>query len=111
MTEFNGINGIKEAFNKFMSEAVKSAILSSTKASWGGSFYWVELFSDGDYQILGDGSIGNLYDSPGILLSIPALDDDCYDEDEDLIFYNNAMEELEAKFNEKLENGFEEIYP
>lgn len=79
------MSNFHEAFDKFMaSPDLEKAILSSTKASWGGSGYTLELFQDGTYRVLWDNSIGNLYRSPGILIAIPPLTDDEYgQEDED----------------------------
>lgn len=89
------------AFEKFMASGdFKPAVDSATKASWGGSGYSVELFDDGSYRILWDNQIGNLYDSPGLILSIPSLTDEEWDEDEDpsIRFYHNAEQEIRDAF-------------
>lgn len=58
------------------SEGVKA----STKASWGGGGYSVELFPDGTWRNLWNSDIGNLYESPGAILGLPTLDDSDYQE-------------------------------
>jgi len=60
-----------EAFTK--SDDFVEGVVSSTKAGWGGSGYSVELFEDGTHRVLWDNEIGNLYESPGIILSLPQL--------------------------------------
>ena len=98
--------GITQAFEKFINNraALEAGITSSTKASWSGSGYSIELFPDGHYRILWDNEIGNLYYSPGIILAIPALgneeysqqsEDGAYDNGAILEpFFDNAIEEL-----------------
>lgn len=95
---------ISTAFEAFMADtkAVEGAIDSSTSASHGGGSYKLELFSDGTYRVLSQ--VGNLYDSTGIIISIPALrDDDMAPIDDDgnelaSAFYDNAIEELRRNF-------------
>lgn len=94
---------VKQAFESFMKEQFESAVDSSTKASWGGSGYSVELFDDGTYRILWDNQIGNLYDSPGLILSVPSLGDDEWDEDPSIRFYNNAKQEIRDSFQQHWE--------
>lgn len=91
---------VQQAFNNFISDYDKfrGAVDQSTVASWGGSGYSVELFDDGTFRILWDQQIGNLYDSPGLILGIPALVDDEWDEDPDLRFYDNAEEFMKESF-------------
>ena len=68
---------LEEALKKFLeSPGFPEAIVSSTQASWGGSGYSVELFVDGSYRVLWDGTIGNLYESPGVILRILPLADE-----------------------------------
>lgn len=94
---------IQSAFNQFMSTDFQSAVDSSTKASWGGSGYSVELFPDGSYRVLWDNQIGNRYDSSGLILSIPPLGDEEWDEDLSIRFYDNAEELLRESFKEAIE--------
>lgn len=89
---------IKQAFNSFMDESFESAVDSSTKASWGGSGYSVELFDDGTYRVLWDNQIGNRYDSPGLILSIPTLDSEEWDDDPSIRFYGNVEQEIRDSF-------------
>lgn len=50
-------------------------VLLSTAAGWKGDCLKLELFPDGRYRVLWSQMIGNLYESPGILLSIPVIDE------------------------------------
>lgn len=92
---------IQETFEEFMSEAFEKSVDQSTQAGWGGSGYSVELLSD-SYRVLWDNQIGNQYDSPGLILGIPQLGDEEWDEDPTIRFYDNAEEEMRAKFQESL---------
>jgi len=49
------------------------AIVKSTRAGFGGSGYSVELFPDGSHRVLWDNQIGNLYQSPGVILKVPQV--------------------------------------
>ena len=91
---------VKKAFESFMAQDFQSACDSATQASWGGSGYSVELFDDGHYRVLWDNQIGNLYDSPGLILSVPTLGDDEWDKDPSIRFYDNAEEEMREIFQE-----------
>lgn len=97
---------IEQAFVLFMKEEFESAVDSSTKASWGGDGYSVELFNDGTYRVLWNNHIGNLYVSPGLIISIPYLGDEEWDEDSHIRFYDNAEQEIRDTFeNIKAEIG------
>ncbi|MEW6498558.1 MAG: hypothetical protein AB1589_39580 [Cyanobacteriota bacterium] len=94
------LKGVSAAYEQFKNEAIEEAIASSTKASWGGSGYSVELFPDGNYRVLWDGQIGNLYNSPGVIIGVSPCSDDDWDEDESIRFYDNAIEDMDAKFEQ-----------
>jgi hypothetical protein len=94
---------VRQAFDSFMEKDFQSAVDSSTRASWAGSGYSVELFDDGRYRVLWDNEIGNLYDSPGLILSVPSLIDDEWDEDPNIRFYDNAEEAIRDSFQEHWE--------
>ncbi len=57
-----------------MSPDFEAGVISSTKASWGGSGYSVELLSEGKWRVLWNNWIGNRNRSPGIILGLPELD-------------------------------------
>lgn len=96
------MEGIKEAFESFMKNDFEKTVDSSTKASWSGSHYVVELFHDGTYRTLHSCNVGNLYISPGLILVVPALDDEEWDSDPDIRFYDSAEENLREAFDEYL---------
>jgi len=62
--------------NYLKSDDFKAGVIASTRASWNGSGYSVELLYDGTWANIWNNSIGNLYDSPGVLLRIPTFTDD-----------------------------------
>ena len=65
---------IRTAAEKFIdSEDFANAIVMSTMAGTGGSGYSVEFYPDGHYRVLWDNQIGNLYESPGVIVKIPQL--------------------------------------
>lgn len=65
-----------EAFIK--SDEFAESVIKSTKAGFGGSSYKVELFPDGTWRVLWANEIGNRYDTPGTIETIPALSDSDY---------------------------------
>lgn len=91
---------VAKAFADFMANGFEDGVISSTKASWGGSGYSVELFDDGTYRILWDNQIGNLYVSPGLILSIPPLCDSDWDEEHGH-FFENARDTMMEWFEEE----------
>lgn len=58
------------------SEDFKQGVIDSTKASWGGSCYKVEILPDGKWQNLWANQIGNRYETPGVIIALPALNCD-----------------------------------
>jgi hypothetical protein len=91
---------IQAAFDEFMANDFEPAVDSATKASWAGSGYSVEFFDKGNYRVLWNQQIGNSYDSPGLILGIPILNNDEWDEDPLIRFYENAREEFNDLFAE-----------
>src|SRR5260221_263483 len=83
------------------SDDFKEGVISATKAGWGGSGYSVELFPDGTWRVLWDNQIGNKYNSPGVILSLPKIGDDS---DPDLLSeaFDNEEDELKAEIRERL---------
>ena len=92
--------GIKKAFDNFMaSDDLKTGIISSTKDLAYG--YAVELFPEGAYRVFWNKDSSSLYQSPGLIVRIPRLTDDEYDEDDpEESFFENAIEELQIAFDE-----------
>ena len=98
------MDSFKAAFELFMAEDFEDACVSSTKAGWGGGSYSVELFEDGSYRVQDTGSIGSLYESPGIVLTIPRLGDEEWNKDNGH-FFGNAEEKMCEWFAESLSPG------
>lgn len=100
---------LEQAFEAFMTDndytVFQTTVDDSTKASWGGSGYSVELFPDGTYRVLWDNHIGNRYDSPGVILKVPPLSDDEWDDDVSLRYYEGVEESLREKFAEVIEES------
>ena len=94
---------LEQAFNSFMKERFVESTVSSTKASWAGGAYCLELYPDGTYRVQWEGNIGNLYESPGIILGIPALNDEDWDGTDDSDPYlGNAEDLMREKFADYL---------
>lgn len=55
------------------SDDFRSGVISSTKASWGGGSYSVEISLDGTWTVLGGSEIGNREERSGIPLRLPTL--------------------------------------
>ena len=70
---------LEEALEMFLEgDEFASAIISSTKAGFAGSGYSVALLPDGTHHVLWNNQIGNLYETPGVILGIPKLSDEDY---------------------------------
>lgn len=97
---------VRDAFHSFMTDfefekyEFEKAVDQSTLASFWGSGYSVELFNDGTYRVLWDQQIGNQYQSPGLILSVPALSDEEWDDDPTLRYYENARDLIRENFEE-----------
>ena len=95
------LSGIISAYEKFKNQAIEEGIKSSTKASYSGSGYSVELLPSGSYRVLWDNQIGNLYKSEGVIIGIPACSsDESPSDDNDEWFVDNAVSFFEEKFNQ-----------
>lgn len=67
----------QEALENFITSAgFLPACINSTKAAFSGSDYVVELFEDGEFRVLWSNQVGNLYQSPGVILSAPQFSDE-----------------------------------
>jgi len=90
----------------------EEGVIKSTKAGWGGSGYSVELFPEGsNYRVLWDNETGNLYESPGVILSLPHLScDDMNDfidqggteEDFFSLGFENDRDEIEKDLRDRI---------
>lgn len=100
------IEAIEESFRAFMKDTVNLnyAIDASTRASWAGGKFLLEIFPSGLRRWIWSSSLGNLYQSPGIIFAIPWLDDDEWDDDPDIRYYDNAHETIELTFNNLIEH-------
>jgi hypothetical protein len=96
---------IQNAFDAFMSDDFQSAVDSSTKASWYGHSYSVELFDDGSYRLLHSKDIGTLYDSPGLILVVPSLSDEEWHDDPTMRCYDAAEQEIRDYFEDYCTSG------
>lgn len=88
-------------FNQVLGQYVQSSdfvdgIVSATKASWSGSGYSVELFEDGTWRNLWNNQIGNKYETPGIILSLPTLpeEDTAEVDEEEVVKHDQALRDL-----------------
>ncbi len=72
----------------------------------GGSRYFVELFEDGTYRLLWNNQIGNLYKSTGVILDVPLLYDDEWDEDNGH-YFDNAIEAMDDIYNQAMIEAYE----
>lgn len=104
---------LKQAFENFIaSEDFAEAVIKSTKAGFGGSGYSVELFEDGTNRVLWNNQIGNRYDSPGVIIPIPQLNDSDYRDVEEIadssatedlakeLRYSDLLDEIESQMRE-----------
>ena len=71
---------LKQALETFLEDdnAFASAIISSTNAGFSGSGYSVELFLDGSHRVIWNDAIGNRYEPEGLVLGLPKLSDEDY---------------------------------
>jgi hypothetical protein len=94
---------IRKAYANFKSGSPEDAITASTKASWGGGGYSLELFPSGKYRVLWDNQVGNQYDSPGVIVGIPALTDEECEGDESDWYFDNAIDFLDFLIEDLIE--------
>jgi hypothetical protein len=88
----------KKAFVEFLnSTEIRVAIRVATELV--DSSIYVELFN-GTYRVLY--SVGNRYDTKGLMIGIPGVSDEEWDDDYELICYENAINEIETKFEQKM---------
>lgn len=86
------------------SEEFVDAVVRSTQAGFGGSGYSVEFFEDGSHRLLWDNQIGNLYQSPGEIVSVPQLTEEQVAEcDEEA---GEGMEEVVKFYRDELAEEF-----
>jgi hypothetical protein len=62
------------------SDDFSQAVLDATEANFNGGGRSVELFDDGTYRVLVNSQIGNLYESAGVVLGIPVLNEEDYED-------------------------------
>jgi hypothetical protein len=87
----------KKAFVEFKnSTEIRVAIRVATELV--DSSIYVELFN-GTYRVLY--SVGNRYDTPGMMIGIPGVSDEEWG-DYESIYYENAINEIETKFEQKM---------
>lgn len=68
-----------KALESFLtSDEFAEVVIFSTHAGFGGGSYSVELWDNGTYRVLPSGSIGNRYDSQGIIMRVPQISDEDY---------------------------------
>lgn len=102
---------IKQAFEVFMAKDFEEAVDLSTRAFLIGGGYAAELLADGSYRVLWRGELlndddyrvlwrGRPYDLHGLIISIPVLNDDEWNDDESLRFYERVEKNMRDIFNE-----------
>jgi hypothetical protein len=101
------IEKVKEQFSLFWnnSKEVEDAILSATKLSWSsGSEHYALLIHENSYEVLWSQQYNNNYSKHLARLYIPGLEDEDYDTDPDLIFYENCKDYLFCSFEQLIED-------
>lgn len=99
------MNNYQPAFNAFMKDHFEQAVLDATRAAEGERTYHVELYEDGSYTFRAQSDLGNRYEAEGLVLVIPALNDDDFDASEPTSsYFGNAKEEFTEIYNETLYN-------
>lgn len=106
------VRQLEKALEQYLqSEDFKQGVIASTKASWGGSCYKVEILPDGTWQNLWANQIGNRYETPGVIIALPVLNcDDMAEftenggtEEEYLsLGFDNERDEIEADLRDAL---------
>lgn len=85
---------LKDVLEDFLkSSDFRQGVIASTKASFGGSFYYVELLPEGSWRILWKEQVGNRYQSPGMLLPHPTESEEDWFLNEETLFEGFFNEE------------------
>ncbi len=79
-------------YQKYLDDFINSddfmrAVIDATIASWSRSTTMIEIFPDGHYRLLDANSIGNRYESPGVILRIPVISSSDVDSADDEMTY------------------------
>ena len=96
-----------------LAEFVKSddftnGVVSATRAAYSGGGYSVELFRDGRWRVLDNGQIGNLYESPGIIIGLPTYESAAYGEEhENIIDALHSDDDAITRMQEEVESHFD----
>ncbi len=95
---------LKATLETFLkSDDFKKGVIASTRASWGGGGYSVELFLDGSWRVLDNNQIGNKYEAEGVILRLPPLNSNGLTE------WLDTGESEEDFFNQQFDNEYEEL--
>lgn len=99
LTQEEMIANYKKAFDKFIAHDVENAIDLATMQSYGGdSKVYLEIFPTGKYRIVENP--GNRYDSPGIMIKVFPVSENCdleFDDNGELLAgreYMNAIDDI-----------------
>lgn len=86
-----------------MSDSFELACDLSTRASGVNGGLSVELLEDGTYRVFLDSQMECLFDSSGIVLSVPVLEKECFcKEDPFYSFYDDAERSICEAFAQKM---------
>ena len=90
----------------------KEGVIASTKVGWGGSHCLLELFPDRTWKRLWSESVGNLYNSPGVMLRLPEFSEMQAGEDERSWdeFFNDAFANEEVSLAEEMRKQLGDEY-
>lgn len=95
----------RQAFDNFLDNDFEDAVTRATEIYWWGHYpgLMLELLPEGRYRLLHSVRIGNHFVPEGVLLIVPYLGDEEWDDDADIRFYDNAQESMEIEFERALE--------
>lgn len=95
---------MRKAYTQYRAQGHKSIeadILSATKAGFAGSGYSLILAPD-RFSVQWDGAFNRSLES-GVVIGLPHLSDDDWDNNEEEHFYDNAIEALDLLFEQAVE--------
>ncbi len=108
--ESEQISVFRSALDDFLaSENFKPSIISATKRYMTfGSTDEIELLPDGTYRVLQSSEIGNLYETPGVILLLPIIANESLEDLEDDEAFSRAFDNEEEELKEELRQTFSE---
>ena len=105
------IEKMEEAFERFLEYDFEQAVIQSTEEEWANhnNCVLLEIFNDGSYRLLLSRTTGNHYCSPGLIMKVPGLGEDEWDDDPSMCYFEPTLLWIKEMFEAKIAELKEEV--